>query len=64
MEAVISPFQNAFVKNWVITDNVILSNETMDTIRKKKKRKGALAALKLDMEKAYDRASWVFLKKS
>ena len=62
MADLISPNQNAFIKGRSISDNIILDGEIINTIRKKRKGKGIVGALKLDMEKAYDRLSWNFIK--
>lgn len=51
----ISPHQAAFFPGKVvIQDNILLSQEIFHSIKAKRGRKG-LMALKLDMEKAYDR---------
>ena len=42
----------------LITINVILGNEILNVICRKKKGKGIINALKIVMEKAYDRISW------
>ena len=55
MANIISPFQNAFIKGRSISDNIILGSETINVIKKRNKDKGSLRALKLDMDKAYDR---------
>ena len=55
----ISPTQSAFVPRHLITDNVLVSYETLHAMHIRKK--GALA-LKLDVSKAYDRVEWGFLK--
>lgn len=57
------PNQNAFVKGRAISDNILMASELLITIRRiKRKGKGILAGLKLDMSKAYDRISWNFIK--
>lgn len=58
LKSLISMFQNAFVPNWLITDNVFLAHETLEYIRRHNKGKGSYFALKLDMNKAYDRVRW------
>ena len=50
----LSPYQNAFIKGRSITDNIILGSEIINVIDKKRKGKGSIGALKLDMDKAYD----------
>ena len=56
----ISPFQNAFTKDRSIHDNLLVAQEILNTFHKSKNRTG-WCALKLDMEKAYDRVEWDFL---
>lgn len=50
----------AFVLGRIIQENIILSQGVMHSMKSKHGQKG-LAALKLDMEKAYDRMEWGFL---
>lgn len=61
MDVLVSPFQNAFVKGRVISDNIILSGELLHHIKKQKKAKEFLAAFKVDYYKAFDKISWPFL---
>lgn len=56
----ISPFHAAFVPGRAIQENIFLCHEILHSIKVKRGRKG-LAALKLDMEKAYDRMDWSFI---
>ena len=62
MDDLVSPHQNAFIKGRTISDNIILNSEILGTVTKNKKGKGTLGALKLDLDKAYDRLSWRFIK--
>ena len=54
MDSLITPFQNAFIQGRQITDNIILAHEFFEYLKKKGKGKWGFAALKLDMNKAYD----------
>nr|XP_027120658.1 uncharacterized protein LOC113737662 [Coffea arabica] len=56
---IISPQQSGFVKGRHISDNFLLAQELISGIRRS--NKGGNVVLKLDMAKAYDRVSWVFL---
>lgn len=57
----ISPYQNAFVPKRQITDNIALAHELIHTM-KLKKTKTTYIALKIDLEKAYDKLEWNFIK--
>ncbi|XP_056688407.1 uncharacterized protein [Spinacia oleracea] len=56
----ISPFQNAFTPGRSIHDNLLLVQEILNVFKKSKSKVG-WCALKLDMEKAYDRIEWDIL---
>ena len=58
MGLIISQSQNAFVEGRQILDAVLIANEVVDSILRRKK-KGILC--KLDIEKAYDHIRWDFL---
>ena len=60
---IISETQSAFVSGQLITDNVILAFEIQHYLKRKTQGKEGVAALKMDMSKAYDRVEWVFLRK-
>lgn len=62
LAAVIDDSQSTFVPGRLITDNVLVAFETMHCIDQRKKGKEALMAIKLDMNKAYDRVKWVYLE--
>lgn len=58
---IISHTQCAFIPNRQASDNIIIAQEIMHTMRMKQGRKGYMS-LKLDLEKAYDKVYWPFLK--
>jgi len=60
LEKIIDPVQSAFVPKRSIHDNILLTHEIMNKFKNMKGKK-AWVALKLDMEKAYDRVEWGFL---
>jgi hypothetical protein len=57
----VSPFQAAFVPGRRGLDNVVIAQELIHSIHRKKGRVGQLI-LKLDLEKAYDRLEWDFIR--
>ncbi|CAL1389652.1 unnamed protein product [Linum trigynum] len=61
LPVVVSPEQNAFIKERQIVDNVLIGHEIMHYLKIKTKGKKGYMALKVDMEKAYDRVEWPFL---
>ncbi|XP_062028816.1 uncharacterized protein LOC133744789 [Rosa rugosa] len=59
---IISEHQNVFVPGRQIQDNLILAHEAYHYLKLKKSKSDHELALKLDMNKAYDRVEWDFLK--
>lgn len=57
---IIDPHQSAFILGRSITDNIFLGYECMYWLRNSSSKQG-FAALKLDMNKAYDRVEWSYL---
>ena len=62
LPSVISNAQSAFIPGRAITDNIIISAEVMQFLKRKRQGKNESAALKIDMSKAYDRIEWKFLQ--
>lgn len=62
IDKMVSSSQCAFIPGRQAAENIIITNEIVHTMRKKKGRKG-LMAVKIDLEKAYDRVSWPFLRR-
>lgn len=63
LPSLISPTQCSFVPCRQITDNVIIVQEMLHTMRRKQGRMGYMA-VKIDFEKAYDRLRWSFIRDS
>lgn len=61
MTKLIGPAQSSFVSGRLSADNIVVVQETVHSMRRKKGRKGWML-LKLDLEKAYDRLRWDFLE--
>jgi len=59
----ISPIQSSFVPGRQITDNVIVMQEALHSMRRKTGAKGWMA-IKLDLEKADDRIRWDFIQET
>jgi len=57
---IVGPYQSSFVQGRQISDNILVFQEIMHTMRKQKGSTGYMA-IKLDFEKAYDRLSWDFI---
>lgn len=57
----VGPLKGSFIPGRGTKENIILAQEVMHTLHTHK-RKGGLVALKIDLEKAYDRVSWDFLR--
>ncbi|KAL4334433.1 hypothetical protein GQ457_07G006210 [Hibiscus cannabinus] len=58
----ISSAQAAFVQGRAITDNILIAHELVHTLHSLASRSSQGAVFKLDMEKAFDRVEWPFLK--
>ncbi|XP_028798620.1 uncharacterized protein LOC114754051 [Neltuma alba] len=63
MKKVISENQRAFVTGRLIQDNILVSHEAFHYLKNKKKGKKMEMAVKIDMNKAYDRLEWNLLKR-
>ncbi|WCJ40291.1 DNAse I-like superfamily protein [Euphorbia peplus] len=63
MPQLVLPQQTSFVAGRNITDNIIIAQEAIHSMRKKNGKSGWMA-LKVDLEKAYDRLRWVFIRDS
>ncbi|XP_026452163.1 uncharacterized protein LOC113352568 [Papaver somniferum] len=62
MNNIISQNQSAFIPKRSISNNILLANEAIYVVNHNDKVEG-IAAIKLDMSKAYDKIEWDFLEK-
>lgn len=62
LDSIISQSQSAFVLGRLITDNVVVGFECIHTLNNRRSGKKGLAALKLDMNKTYDRVEWDYIR--
>ncbi|OMP12130.1 reverse transcriptase [Corchorus capsularis] len=62
MDSLITQNQSAFIAQRQIQDNILVANEAFHYLKLKKKGKKADMAIKIDMNKAYDRVEWKFLE--
>ena len=63
MAEIINPCQAGFVPGRRTSDNIILVQEVVQTLQSRRGGNG-YAAIKLDLEKAYDRLEWGFIRES
>jgi predicted nucleic acid-binding protein len=60
---IVSPLQSSFILGRGIVDNAIVLQEFIYHMRMSKKKHGDVI-YKLDLEKAYDRVDWTFLRET
>lgn len=61
MEDLVSPCQCSFIPRRQSGDNIIIAQEVIHSMKKKKGVVGWMA-VKIDLEKAYDRLNWEFIR--
>ncbi|CAL1380641.1 unnamed protein product [Linum trigynum] len=61
MRTLVSPRQSSFIPGRQTMDNIVVVQEVVHSLRKRKGRKGGMV-VKIDLEKAYDRLRWDFLR--
>ena len=57
----VSPYQSTFIPDRWIAKNQLIVQELLHSF-KRRKVKGGFVAVKVDLQKAYDRVNWTFLK--
>ena len=63
LDKLVSPYQTAFVPGRRGVDNAIIVQELIHTIGRTKGSRGTMA-IKIDLEKAFDRLEWVFIRQT
>lgn len=61
LDKIISPAQSAFIPNRWIVENQVIVQEILHSFKTRKTKPG-LMAVKLDLQKAYDRVNWKFIQ--
>ncbi|XP_018474082.1 uncharacterized protein LOC108845359 [Raphanus sativus] len=61
LSCIISENQSAFIPGRAISDNVLLTHETLNYLKTSNAEKNCFMAVKTDMSKAYDRVEWEFI---
>lgn len=62
LPSIISLTQSAIVKNRQIIDTILIAQEVIHYMRNKRSGREGYMALKLDIEKTYDRVEWSYLE--
>ncbi|XP_028757228.1 uncharacterized protein LOC114716394 [Neltuma alba] len=62
LSRIISEHQRAFVAGRLIQDNILIAHEAFQYLKNKKKGKKVEMAIKIDMNKAYDKLEWKFVE--
>lgn len=63
LKSVISDRQSAFIEGHLLTDNAMIAFEINHYMKRRTQGSNGIAALKIDIFKAYDRLEWGFFKK-
>nr|XP_025703912.1 uncharacterized protein LOC112805796 [Arachis hypogaea] len=64
IDKIVSPTQSAFISGRLIQDNIVIVQEAIHRITSKGKEATKDLAIKLDMNKAYDRMEWKFIEEA
>lgn len=60
MDSLIPPYQNVFIPDWAIQDNIVIAHEIFHYLKTSQSLQHSMA-LKIDMYKAYDKVDCGFL---
>jgi len=62
LNSIVSDSQAAFIPGRIISDNVMIADEVMHSLKVRKRVSKTYMAVKTDVSKAYDRVEWDFLE--
>ena len=62
MPSITAQNQSSFVPGRQITDNILIYQEVLHSMRTRQKKGKGIMMIKVDLEKAYDRLSWKFIR--
>ncbi|WZY87458.1 hypothetical protein YC2023_044193 [Brassica napus] len=63
LDSIVSVHQSAFIPGRAITDNILITHETLHYLKVSEATRRCSMVVKTDMSKAYDRIEWSFLEK-
>lgn len=61
LHTLVGPFQSSFITGRGTGENIVITQEVVHSLMKRKGRLGSMV-FKIDLHKAYDSVSWVFLR--
>lgn len=61
MPKLVGHHQSSFIKGRLAVDNIVVAKEIIHSLHSKRSRKCGMV-VKVDLEKAYDRIDWDFLR--
>lgn len=62
LHTVVFEARSAFIPGRLIADNILIANEVLHYLKRKRQGRNGIAAIKVDMSKAYDQIEWIYLQ--
>lgn len=62
MNAIVGPKKNAFIKGYLITENILTNHEMVHNLKSRRKGKNHGMVIKLDIIKAYECVEWMYFR--
>lgn len=62
LDSIVSEYQSAFIPGRAITDNILITHETLHYLKVSEATKRCSMVVKTDMSKTYDHIEWAFLE--